>query len=85
MNGGIWKHNEKTIQVFPNGKISVDHSGGCDDYSLTALADGEYIKRSKAESSERYIRLLCEVQRSGHDAHQELDEALKLYKKEVGI
>lgn len=40
---------------------------------------------STLEKIERYIDLLCHAQRSEHDVHKELTEALQLYKKAAGI
>lgn len=43
------------------------------------------LELNKAERIRQYIQVLLEAQRSGHDVHKEIDEALKQYKSELGI
>lgn len=40
---------------------------------------------TKSEKLYTYLLLLFESQKSGHDVHSEIDEALKAYRTEVGI
>lgn len=86
---GDLRHNQKNIEVFLDGRIVVRtgdmFQGTCKEYNLFDFVDGNYVHQSKIDTTDRYIQLLCDAQRSGHDVHQEIDEALKLYRQEAGI
>lgn len=79
----------KRVEIFPDGMIVVRtgdmFAGTRKEYSLFDFIDGNYVLQSKVDEIDRYIQLLCEAQRSGHDVHKELGAALAKYREEVGI
>jgi len=79
-----FKGTETSIQISGDGEIRIGNRTVGEIYELSG--DGRLkLKGNQVNIDylEKYLSLLFESQRSGHEVHQHIEEALRCYKREV--
>ncbi|MNW65096.1 hypothetical protein D3C74_434420 [compost metagenome] len=82
------KRDDCTIRLYDGGRVTVDYGElGKEINVLDNQTDqtGFMYNPTKLDQIERYIHLLCLSHDHGHEVHQEIDEALKMFRKEAEI
>jgi hypothetical protein len=97
----ILKQDDSVVIQFEGRQEKVDISGnGFIGYDLVNVGHTEYLfggqqgnqscdkssrQPDRLDKIERYLHMLYDAQKVDHAVHQEIDEALKQFKKETGI
>jgi len=86
-----------TVRLLKGAKVQIDygdHGVTLDLFECVKLRNenevrnalnGRSINPDDSWRYERYLSMLLESQKAGHDVHQEIDEALNKYKEMIGL
>lgn len=84
-NNGFDDMLQRVQEVVMQGKHEAMQTVMSEIEKFKEEIAGRYGQQSKLEKIERYIHLLNQSQTAGREMHKEIDEALKMFRKEAGF